>query len=172
MNGLVTIYLNVDPTYRFEEYRAGELLDNAGTYRFSLAGSRDATEHFVETEGMTRPRTTTASLRLAKELAERAWAVGNKMGADSDGREFPRDRRSESIGDVVRVQVPELDIDYWLAVALVGHHFCLEPRRRTDIGVPVPADLRGGLLEDDEQHIHNDPYDAGCTGCINPDPMA
>ena len=47
---------------------------------------------------------------------EAAWTVGNKMGADLDGREWPRTRRSQCVGDVVNLSpVDEADnVTIWV----------------------------------------------------------
>lgn len=53
--------------------------------------------------------TTAADLLLEVEAliptmaAEAAWVVGNRMGADLEGREWPADVRSMSVGDVLVV---------------------------------------------------------------------
>ena len=38
------------------------------------------------------------------EVAEAAWRVGNRMGADADGREWSSDVRSMCVGDVVMMR--------------------------------------------------------------------
>ena len=70
----LTAYENDGPN-RFSTYKAGASLVEVGT--FCLVGGD------------------------INEALEAFWAVGNKMSADADGRQWPRSRRSMSSGDVV-----------------------------------------------------------------------
>jgi hypothetical protein len=51
---------------------------------------------------------TAPDLRLAinaptpQDAAERAYAIGNRMAADEDGRRWPPDVRSVSVGDLIK----------------------------------------------------------------------
>jgi hypothetical protein len=70
----LTAYENDGPN-RFSTYKAGDHLVEVGA--FCLVGGD------------------------INEALEAFWAVGNKVGADADGRIWPRTRRSMSTGDVV-----------------------------------------------------------------------
>jgi hypothetical protein len=52
--------------------------------------------------------------------AEQAFSIGNHMAADEDGRRWPTDVRSVSVGDLVGVRGPELARVWFFAVAGVG----------------------------------------------------
>lgn len=80
-----TVFENVTPGSRFEEYRKGDQLVLVGT--FEVGGD---------------------SIEAA--LEDLFW-VGNKQGPDSAGRRWPLDRRSMSVGDLVVVEGETYAVD-------------------------------------------------------------
>lgn len=62
--------------------------------------------------------------------AEAAYSVGNKeAGPDADGKEYPRDVRSVSVGDLLAIHPSESGDEgkFFLAVASAGFTAVLEP---------------------------------------------
>ncbi|GAA2720580.1 MULTISPECIES: hypothetical protein [Streptomyces] len=46
-------------------------------------------------------------IRDHKDAAEAAFEVGNRQGSDDNGQTWPRDIRSVSVGDVIKVTGPD-----------------------------------------------------------------
>lgn len=90
----VRAFLNAGPGM-FWRYAPGDALKPGPVVRLAL-------------DDAARPDPLLGSVSLPPEALEhaaldRAWAVGNRMGADDAGAEWPSDVRSLSVGDVLAI---------------------------------------------------------------------
>lgn len=61
-----------------------------------------------------------------EHIADLVWPVGNKDGVDHNGKEYPLDVRSLSIGDLVKVE-DDTGRQWFFALEGVGHKEIPEP---------------------------------------------
>ena len=83
----VETFINDGPG-RFDPYEPGDLLTAGPVLAIDV------------NDGVHGPRTMDA---MAADALDAAWVVGNKMGADAEGRDYDPMVRSLSVGDVLRV---------------------------------------------------------------------
>ncbi len=95
----VTVYVNVDPDFHFQELRPTDQIALVGEFTVLAADPQGA--------------------------ANAMWPVGNKMERDSKGNDYPRDVRSLSVGDLLSIRDGREQTHY--AVASFGWTVIPEP---------------------------------------------
>lgn len=99
----VTVYVNVsdDPMFFMHGLRPGDPIAEVDTFQFEIRDDSPVT------------------------AANYMWAVGNKEGQDGAGKDYPRDIRSLSVGDMLKVVIDRRQT--FLAVASIGWRYLAEP---------------------------------------------
>jgi hypothetical protein len=99
----ITVYLNVGPD-EFTGLKPGDPLATDADLQLTLTADPD-------------------------NAAARAYVIGNRLAADDQGRRWPSDVRSMTVGDLLRITCPPATV--YRAVCIVGFHELLEPANPT-----------------------------------------
>lgn len=80
----ITAYLNESPGH-FDDYQVGHHVGEVGTFDVDVTCFCDPRRH----------------------LTEAIWLIGNDASCDDEGRVWPKDARSLSVGDVIKIVRPD-----------------------------------------------------------------
>jgi hypothetical protein len=101
--------------------------DEPGQYRFTVAAYMNCHRDNFDGLRADHPLWTDTDLVLElaasgpRSAADRAWDIGNRMGADDSQRSWPSDVRSLSVGDVLKVESGSV-VDCLTVVGVDWHH--------------------------------------------------